>query len=94
LLITISGLALPAERGMSLLVAVKVYNLPVATRVRPAQASWLLVVAVEFFTIDEVHATDRTAPVLALGQPHIADGQEPEVDLPSRPPVVPQARVW
>jgi hypothetical protein len=74
---------------MSLLVAVKVYDLPVAARVRPAQASWSLVVAVKFLTGDEVHATDRTAPVLTLGQPHVTVGQKPAVRLPARPPVVP-----
>jgi hypothetical protein len=74
---------------MSLLVAVEVYDLPVGTRVRPAHASWSLVVALEFLTVDEVHATDRAAPVLTLGQPHVTGGQEPEVYLPSRPPGVP-----
>src|SRR5690349_19662244 len=78
---------------MALLVAVKVYDLPVVTRIRSAHASGSLVVAMELLTIDEVHATDRTAPVLTLSQPHVTGSQAPEVNLPSCPPVVPQARV-
>jgi hypothetical protein len=60
---------------MPLLVAVQMYNLPVATPVRSTQASWLLVVALEFLTVDEAHATDRTPPVLTLGQPHVTGGE-------------------
>jgi hypothetical protein len=47
---------------MTLLVAVKVYDLPVAARIRSAQAPWSFVVAVKLLAVDEVHATDRTAP--------------------------------
>ena len=64
---------------MPLLVAVKVYNLPVAARVRPAHTSWLLVVAVEFLTIDEVHAADRTAVILSLDQFHVTVAQMSDV---------------
>src|SRR5262249_61100643 len=70
--------------------AVEVYDLPVAAGVRPALAPWLLVMALEFLPVEEFHATDRTAPVLLLGQPHVTVGQRPEVDLPSCPPVAPQ----
>ena len=48
---------------MTLLVAVKVYDLPVPARIRSAQTSWIFVVAMKLLTVDEVHATDRAAPV-------------------------------
>jgi len=38
-------------------------------------------------------ATDRAAPGLVLGQSHITGGQEPAVNLPPCPTVVPQTRV-
>ena len=60
---------------MPLLVAVKVYDLPVAVRVRPARAPWPLVVALEVLTVDEAHATDRAAPALPLGQPHVSGNE-------------------
>src|SRR5262249_47355989 len=65
--ITRSGLALSAECRVSLLVAVKVYQLPIRACIRSAQAPWLLVMALDLLPIEEAHATDRAAPVLPLG---------------------------
>ena len=81
------------HHGVPLLVAVQVHQFPVATRVRSAHAPWSLVVAVQFLTVDEVHATHRTSPVLGFGQQHIVTGQAADVDLPPCPPVFPQTRV-
>ena len=53
--------------GMSLLVAVQMYQFPVGVRVRPTHRFGFNVVALEFLTIDEVHATQPADPVLVDG---------------------------
>ena len=59
---------LPAEYRVPLLVAVKMYKLPVARRIGPAHAPWVLMVTLEFLTLkDEIPATDWTTPILGFG---------------------------
>jgi hypothetical protein len=63
-------------------VAVKMYKLPVAVRIRSTHAPWVLVMAVELLTVkEEIPATDRAAPILRLGQFHVTGGQRTQVDL-------------
>jgi len=50
-----------------LLVAEQMHQFPVATRVRASSGSRYRVMAVEFLTVDEVHATKSADPTLVVG---------------------------
>ena len=72
-----------------LLVAVQVYQFSVATRVRAALGSRYLVVAVEFFAVDEVHATESADPALVVGHVEVPGAEVFRIHLLPFPPVVP-----
>ena len=57
-----------------LLVAVQVYQFPVATHIRATRGSGQLVVAVQFLTVDEVHSAQSADPVLVVGKLHVPGG--------------------
>src|SRR5262249_42605650 len=78
-------LFLLADDRVSVLVAVQVYQLSVAARVRPAHAPWHLVMAVKLLSVYQLRAADRATPVLGLGQPHVTGGQVAGVDPLPRP---------
>src|SRR5262249_8141797 len=78
---------------MVLLVAVQVYQFPIAGCVRTTCSLRLNVVTVQLLAIDEGHATQAADPIRGLGQLHITGGQVADVDFPPGPPVLPQTGV-
>jgi len=76
-----------------LLVAVQVYQFPVVVRVTATQNPWFNMVTLEFLSIEEVHATQPTGPVLSFSQLAVTVRKVPNVDTSPFPPVFPQTGV-
>ena len=72
-----------------LLVAVQVYQFPVAPRVRAVHGSRHLVMAMKLLTVDEIHATESADPALVVGHVDILATQVFGIHLLPFPPVRP-----
>src|SRR5262249_19110600 len=72
---------------------VQMYQFPVATPLGAALGTRHFVMPMEFLTVDEVHATETTGPVLSNRQFHIPGGEVALIDFPPFPPVLPQVGV-
>src|SRR5207344_2612731 len=59
-----------------LLVAVEVYQFPVATHVRAAHDSRYGMMAMKLFPVDEIHATESTEPSLVVGHVQVPRGND------------------
>jgi len=64
---------------MHLLVAIQVYQFPIAVRVPTTFTLWHPMMAMEFLTIDEIIAADRTSVILCLDHFHVAVAQVSDV---------------
>jgi hypothetical protein len=72
-----------------LLVAIQVYQFPVAARARASLGSGYLVVAVKLFAVDEVHATESADPALVVGHVDVPGTEVFGIHLLPFPPVFP-----
>ena len=72
-----------------LLVAVRVYEFPVAARVRATLGSRHGVMMMEVLTVDEVHPAESADPSLVVGHVQVPGAQVFRVHLLPFPPVVP-----
>jgi hypothetical protein len=72
-----------------LLVAEQMHQFPVAPRVRASSGSRYRVMAVEFLTVDEVHATESADPALVVGHVDVPGAKVFGVHLLPFPPIVP-----
>ena len=72
-----------------LLVAVQMYQFPVAPRVRAVHGSRYFVMAVKLLTVDEIHATESADPALVVGHVDILPTQVFGIHPLPFPPVRP-----
>ncbi len=72
-----------------LLVAVQMYQFPVAARVRAIPGSWYGVMAMKLLCVDEIHATESADPALVVSHVDIPAAQVFGIHLLPFPPVVP-----
>ena len=72
-----------------LLVAVQVYQFPVAPRVRAVHGSRYFVMAMKLLTVDEIHATESADPALVVGHVDIPAAEVFSIHLLPFPPVIP-----
>jgi hypothetical protein len=76
-----------------LLVAVQMYQFPVAPRVRAVPGSWYFVMTMKLLAVEEIHATESTDPALVVGHVDVPGAQVFRVHLLPFPPVIPEIRV-
>ena len=72
-----------------LLMAVQVYQFPVAPRVQAVPGSRYFVMAMKLLTVDEIHATESADPALVVGHVDVPSAEVFRVHLLPFPPVVP-----
>ena len=72
-----------------LLVAIQVYQFPVAARVRASLGSRYFMVTMKFLTVDEVHATESADPALIVGHVDVPAAEVVGIHLLPCPPIVP-----
>ena len=72
-----------------LLVAVQMYQFSVAAHVRASLGSWYGVMAMQFFTVDELHATESADPALVVGHVDVPAAEVFGIHLLPFPPIVP-----